>query len=680
MTANTMTQRPAKKPCGCGGSGGVPAASGCGCKGGCGCDACQTQVYERPQFFAGQLLTEDDLQSLVDYVVAKNQLHNRYLFGDGVVCGLTVTCPPCGTGHVTVNPGYALDCCGNDIVVSCPKDLDINQMVHQLMLKLRKADCGDPCAKTTAPPVASAAAVGSAVATSMSPSRRYCLYIDYCEQSTDPVTPYASNNACGQGVCEPTRVQEGFKFELRCPPATEPGPAAGDRFWNCVGDRKAAERTVAASEFLRDYEPGLKAALTAVRENPAPALDEHFWDTRIKEHTQALRISSDRFAKYKVKDVDDAKLRPFLDQVLELSSDVARVRIHPDPRLVEKHHEILAEAEEKLRAACDSIRAELIEHALPNTLARLRAKALLDVTRELVDESARLRGGRELEIAPANQSSHNLEFRLLAFGSVVNRPFLVGMVESFASMRDWLIERLEQQGVTHCTLLCQLMALSLPAQGAVNETNLSAVSSTAEFLRCAVQEVLRSCLCNSLIPPCAPCEDAGVLLACLTVKDCQVVDICNLDRKFVITGSNIRYWLPEIGRMGEVLEEWCCPSCHPESEDKRDRALPAPTTYEEHVGAALGRATGYTKLAISSTLEPPGPLRGPLEFLAPMISSWRTAEDAALRSVLHPGGAAIELQKNLESALNEIKNLKREQTRLRDRMAKIEAKSPEQHP
>ena len=173
MTASTTTTT-AKKPCGCGGSA-THAGCGCGGKGGCGCETCQTQSYARPQFFAGQLLTEDDLQSLGDYVVSKNRLHNRYLFGDGVVCGLTVTCPPCESGHVTVNPGYALDCCGNDIVVTCPKDLDINQMVASL-----KTDCGDPCARTNN---------GNGAAKPKVAARRYCLYVDYCEQSTDPVAP-----------------------------------------------------------------------------------------------------------------------------------------------------------------------------------------------------------------------------------------------------------------------------------------------------------------------------------------------------------------------------------------------------------------------------------------------------------------------------------------------------------
>src|SRR5277367_2241641 len=141
MAANaSISVSSSKSPCGCGGSG-AATASPCNCGGGGACATCQGQSYVRPLFFAGQLLTEDDLQSLGDYVVAKNRLHNRHLFGDGVACGLGVTCAPCEKGHVTVNPGYALDCCGNDIVVACPQDLDINQMVHQLMTKLRQADC-----------------------------------------------------------------------------------------------------------------------------------------------------------------------------------------------------------------------------------------------------------------------------------------------------------------------------------------------------------------------------------------------------------------------------------------------------------------------------------------------------------------------------------------------------------
>ena len=53
-------------------------------------------VFVRPRFFAGQLLTEDDLTALTDYMTAKDRLHNRHLFGAGVVCGLWVSCDPWG--------------------------------------------------------------------------------------------------------------------------------------------------------------------------------------------------------------------------------------------------------------------------------------------------------------------------------------------------------------------------------------------------------------------------------------------------------------------------------------------------------------------------------------------------------------------------------------------------------
>src|SRR6266496_2355065 len=70
----------------------------------------------RPRFFAGQLLTEDDLNRLERYIIDKNRLHNRYLVGWGVVCGLEVLCNPC-KGFVTLTAGYALSPCGDDIVV-----------------------------------------------------------------------------------------------------------------------------------------------------------------------------------------------------------------------------------------------------------------------------------------------------------------------------------------------------------------------------------------------------------------------------------------------------------------------------------------------------------------------------------------------------------------------------------
>ena len=96
---------------------------------GCCCPACSgLECLERPRFFAGQLLTESELNGEQAYVVAKNRLHNRYLHGPGVVCGLQVGCDPC-EGWVTISPGYAIDPCGNDIVVCEGQRLNVAELI-----------------------------------------------------------------------------------------------------------------------------------------------------------------------------------------------------------------------------------------------------------------------------------------------------------------------------------------------------------------------------------------------------------------------------------------------------------------------------------------------------------------------------------------------------------------------
>ena len=110
------------------------------------CPACGgLECLCRPRFFAGQLLTEDDLNRLDHYIVAKNRLHNRHLFGSGVVCGLEVVCAPAtpaGGGTVVVRPGYALSPCGNDIVVCGPEAVDVCDLINRC--RPRHDDCLDP--------------------------------------------------------------------------------------------------------------------------------------------------------------------------------------------------------------------------------------------------------------------------------------------------------------------------------------------------------------------------------------------------------------------------------------------------------------------------------------------------------------------------------------------------------
>ncbi|MFN7931262.1 MAG: hypothetical protein U0Y68_25700 [Blastocatellia bacterium] len=97
----------------------------------------------RPRFFAGQLLTEDDLNRLDRYIVAKHRLHNRYLHGWGVACGLEVLCHPCA-GQVTIKAGYALSPCGDDIVVCRDTVLDVCELINRCRERSTLSDCEPP--------------------------------------------------------------------------------------------------------------------------------------------------------------------------------------------------------------------------------------------------------------------------------------------------------------------------------------------------------------------------------------------------------------------------------------------------------------------------------------------------------------------------------------------------------
>ena len=231
--------------CGCGGG----RAGGCGCGsaavmarafapaavGAATCAPCETAAFVRPRFFAGQLLTEDDLGALTDYTLAKQRLHNTHLLGAGVACGLAVACGPRGpqgSSQVVVEAGYAIDGCGNDLVLSCARTLDLAPMIRELAAG-RAGGCAEPCLPTAGAMAANGAAGTTKAASGASHS--YDLYVRYAERPDQPVAAYPVGDDCDAGApgCEPTRILEGVAFELRCQPslgdATEDADARARR-------------------------------------------------------------------------------------------------------------------------------------------------------------------------------------------------------------------------------------------------------------------------------------------------------------------------------------------------------------------------------------------------------------------------------------------------------------------
>jgi hypothetical protein len=82
------------------------------------------QRLERPRFWSGQLLTADDFQAEQDYFRNRLRRHNILLHGWGIVCGLKLSTTS-EQWKVFVEPGYAIDPRGEDVVVDVSQAADI---------------------------------------------------------------------------------------------------------------------------------------------------------------------------------------------------------------------------------------------------------------------------------------------------------------------------------------------------------------------------------------------------------------------------------------------------------------------------------------------------------------------------------------------------------------------------
>jgi hypothetical protein len=155
----------------------------------CCCPACTgLQCLDRTRFFAGQLLSEADLNNEQSYWLAKSRLHNRYLNGWGVVCGMQVVCGECD-GWVTIHSGYAIDPCGNDIIVCEDQNFNVAQAIQQ---------CCAPA--TTKSPNCTPLRYNPSP-TCKDARQEWCITIQYQEQPSRLVTPLTPANSQSSHAC-----------------------------------------------------------------------------------------------------------------------------------------------------------------------------------------------------------------------------------------------------------------------------------------------------------------------------------------------------------------------------------------------------------------------------------------------------------------------------------------------
>ena len=185
----------------------------------CGCSKCKAECCEldclvQPRFFCGQMLTDQDLTALLDWVKGKSALI-RYRHGWGIVCGLDVKCASTpGSGPVVgVSPGYAIDCCGNDIVVCGDVTLDLSACCTP------QATPCDGSTPTTPAVEGNDRQYFGPFGLPKDEVQAMDVWIRYQESQSDPKSGLARGGCGGATACEYTRTHEGY--ELYCEPVED---------------------------------------------------------------------------------------------------------------------------------------------------------------------------------------------------------------------------------------------------------------------------------------------------------------------------------------------------------------------------------------------------------------------------------------------------------------------------
>lgn len=651
----------------------------CGC--GCGGAKQATSVavagadaHVRPRFFAGQLLTEDDLGQLGDYVVNKNRLHNRGFFGEGVVCGLEVTCDPCGDGHVSVRPGYALDCCGNDIVVPCAQTLDVNAMAHRLRVEsLNGVDCGDPCASEGGKDDEDEDEANGVVV--MPARRRYSLYVSYAEEDTDPVAPYATGEPCGAQGCEPTRTRESHKLSLRCEAERRPADDLLSRIARCVKSVEELVETDGGRGIEKKYADAALAAV-AVRRG-----EERLEFTAAD--AQAMKAALAEAEKPLAAEPSEQAVRTSLDRLRTLVMTAGKLNaIAPADRAKAIESFELADQIPRARDVARSASEQILPHVarIREPLEQEAARALAEGAATWIDPDL-----------PADVRS-KIEHQLAVQGATLNRKVGSRISGNLAAVRDRLLVKLDTATLTDCRLRRDVEAIRIPLpaepsededEDEVEERTIKQVVDTSTASRALASALIRymaGCLCAALLPPCRPCDDLGVLLATIEVEGCEVVHVCNLERTIPLTGTALGHWVP-VQHLARLLDEVCCvlprkvgelgkeqPMVPSKEREITLASTPSPQLFSAppdvlgavtRVGAVLGTA------GVSDTLS---------REVTRAVE--RLPDLGALRAVAEPARAIaapeIDRLARLEERLRDVTTLKRDLTNLRKRNAALE--------
>jgi hypothetical protein len=180
-----------------------PASS----KSSCQCEQCRDAdtccdliCFERPNYFCGHLLTDADLLKEQTYSREKSKLYHRSFHGHGIVCGLRIMCDSECEGYVRIEEGYAIDDCGNDLIVCNPLRFNVIKALRDKGW-LVEQEKPDPCAPKKPDDEC---------------HTRQCFHVAACyhEEPADFTAPFVPGCNPKPADCEPTRIREMVTFDV----------------------------------------------------------------------------------------------------------------------------------------------------------------------------------------------------------------------------------------------------------------------------------------------------------------------------------------------------------------------------------------------------------------------------------------------------------------------------------
>jgi hypothetical protein len=169
---------------------------------------------QRLRYFHGQMLAAGDFQAEQAYFVEKLKLRNRCLHGYGVACGLQVSpvpsSDPCSTisdphqPRVTLHPGVAVDCLGNEIVIRHDTEVELFPLLsEQDLATFHDGDC-------------------------------LYLCVEYCARAAGPTRGVYVDSCGGSAECEYGWWQDSYRVRLT---RTEPdNDGCGDACCDSCGE------------------------------------------------------------------------------------------------------------------------------------------------------------------------------------------------------------------------------------------------------------------------------------------------------------------------------------------------------------------------------------------------------------------------------------------------------------